>query len=462
MSETETAMQLLKTIYKRLDPAKPVEPDSDFYQPIYGKDGREDPVARMRTHIQLNEIQSLQLFSGFRGSGKTTELFRLRRDLRQEGSLVIYASALDYLNPSDPVEISDLLMVFAGAFGDQLEQEFKISLGSESFWNRFTNYLKKTSLQVTEATAKVEADGPAKEVLGGLAGGLELKFAIKEASSFRKKLREFLQNRLPELKRQVDAFFEQGVKALRDKCGDRRIVFIFDQMEQLRGSLNNEREVMQSVERIFASHLDKLRLPFIHVICTVPPWLQFLLPGGTAIEILPSLQLWKKDVERSRCEAGWKVVRELVWRRLEDQGLNLIFGPEVQGRRILVDDLIAESGGHFRDLLRLFQEVIVRILTEKAGLPVPDKIVTGAIRRTREQYLPITEQDAAKLEEIQLSHASGLGSNSSDEIGRITRLLDLHLMLYFSNGEEWYDTHPLVRDEVEAVMRRVRSRSQAS
>jgi hypothetical protein len=36
-------------------------------------------------------------------------------------------------------------------------------------------------------------------------------------------------------------------------------------------------------------------------------------------------------------------------------------------------------------------------------------------------------------------------------VTRLARFLDSHSVLYFVNGEEWYDVHPLVRDEARQV-----------
>ncbi|MEW6157310.1 MAG: hypothetical protein AB1813_07745, partial [Verrucomicrobiota bacterium] len=396
--------------------------------------------------------QSLQLFSGFRGSGKTTELFRLRKQLQMQGGAVLYANALEYVNPAEPVEISDLLMVLAGAFSDRLE-ELGISIAEESFWKRFTGYLERTTLNVAEAAASVEADSPAKEVLGGLKGGIELKLAVKETSSFRQKLRQFLQNRLGELKAEVDAFVEEGVKAIRNKLGeDTPIVFIFDNLEQLRGSISNEQEVIRSVERVFASHLDKLRLPYVHMIYTVPPWLKFLLLGAK-VEILPTFRLWNNDEKRTRYPSGWDSMRKLVVRRLEPDGLTVLFGPE-EGGQPLIDELIAASGGHFRDLFRLLQEMIVRVKTQTQSLPISAAVVESTVRRVREDYLPIPIEDALRLAEISKTRDCILAAASPQEAASTSRLLDLHLVLYFSNGGDWYDIHPLICDEVERIVKR--------
>jgi hypothetical protein len=452
MSLSKSQEELLKRIYQRLDPLESLKPDDPRYEPLYTSGDREDPVARLQTQIDWQGPQSLQLFSGFRGSGKTTELFRLRQQLRAQGTVVIYADALEYINPAEPIAISDLLLILAGAFSDRLEKDWDIPLGEESFWKRAAGFLQRTTLSVTEATASVEADSPAKDVLGGLKGGIELKLALKEASSFRQRLREFLQNRLVELKAEVDHFVEEGVKALRRKHGaDKRLVFIFDNLEQLRGSITNEHEVIHSVERVFASHLDKLRLPYLHMVYTVPPWLKFLLPG-LQVEVLPTFRLWNHGPQRNRHAVAWKSMRQLVEKRFEKDGLAALFGASWPNDP--ADKLISASGGHFRDLFRLLREVLVRVQTQTRSLPITPPVVEGAIARVREDYLPISEEDARQLAVIAAGDASILSDASAAQAAKTSRLLDLHLVLYFSNGGDWYDIHPLIRDEVEKITRR--------
>jgi signal recognition particle GTPase len=59
-----------------------LEPNDPLYEPIYEQLDADDPVAIMQARIELSDVQTMQLFSGFSGAGKTTELFRLRRNLR--------------------------------------------------------------------------------------------------------------------------------------------------------------------------------------------------------------------------------------------------------------------------------------------------------------------------------------------------------------------------------------------
>src|SRR5437764_8707479 len=95
---------------------RPLEPDDPAYQCLY--DDREladhDPVELLFRAIDWTTGDSVQLLSGFRGTGKSTELRRLRRRLRDDGYLVLLLDVEDYLNVSVPVDVSDFLIFLAG------------------------------------------------------------------------------------------------------------------------------------------------------------------------------------------------------------------------------------------------------------------------------------------------------------------------------------------------------------
>jgi hypothetical protein len=439
---------LLMGVYQRLAD-KPLEPDNPFYEPIYTRLEGEDPVAKLRKHIEWTTVESMQLFSGFQGTGKTTELFRLRRDLQEKGYLVLYANALDYLSPSEEVDIVTMLMSIAGSFGEQLEKVSGENILAETFWQRMVYYLNQTIIEVSEVTAKTEVGSPAQALLGDLKAGLDIKAALKTAPSFRQRLQTFLSNRLSELKAQVNTFVEEGVKRVRavKDVPDLPIVFLFDQFEQLRGSRSTEQAIIQSVEQLFANHLEMLKLPFVHVIYSVPPWLQFVLPGKFSIETLPCVRLWKNNSERTPDENGQTLLLEAVIKRFGKENFDHVFGQPPQAR-VLADRLVILSGGHFRDLLRLFRETIVLISTWRPSLPVKPEVIERAIINVRNQYLPIALEDAFWLEKISRQRDTALPDAKPENIGRLSRFLDSHLVLYLTNGEDWYDLHPLIRDEV--------------
>lgn len=441
--------QLLKEIYKRLDNKLPLPPGHPLYEPVYGHADSEDPVALMKTHIEWQDFESIQMFSGFRGSGKSTELLRLKSLLEEQGYIVLYANALNYISPAEEIDISDLLIVLAGAFSDALQNDLKIDIATESYWTRFRNYLTNTNASLSEAGVSAELDSPAKEVLGGVKAGLNLKMALKTAPSFRQNLQKFLANRIGELKEDVDSFIKDGVKKVRDKLGaEKKIVFIVDALEQIQGSLSNEQSVLRSVERLFADHLSMLNLPQVHAVYTVPPWLQFVMPNAVDnIVILPSVRQWNNDPDRSPYEAGWNKLRSLAIKRFTVKGYYKFFGEtDAQSQNLLFDRLIGMCGGHFRDLLRLLSEAVIR--TRAVALPVSSEIVELAISSVRNHFFPIAIEDARWLHKIEQSRKTVLLSVRSEDVSRLTRFLDTHFVLYLKNGAPWYDIHPLIREEV--------------
>jgi hypothetical protein len=443
MPHTTKQPALLKSLYQRLDD-KALQPGDEFYEPIYAHEGCEDPVALMHQHIEWSNNESIQMFSGFRGSGKTTELFRLKKGLEAQGYIVLYGDALKYLNPAQEIDITDLLIVLAGTFSDALEKAEIATIGQDSYWERLKNYLVTTKVGLGEI---------------GLQAGADLKLNLETSPTFRQVLREKLANRIGEIKRDVDLFFEDGVKAIRAKYGDKvpGVVFLFDQMEQIRGTLSNEQSVIDSVARLFAQHLKRLEMPYLHMVYTVPPWLKFVLPNAVQIQMLPSIRQWNNDAERSEYKPGRKALRSLVHRRFTDGDFEKFFGGKGP-QHDKADKLIDVCGGHFRDLLILLREAVRRT----PQLPVTEDAIKSAITAVRGNYLPIAIDDAKWLNEIEHVRDTVLPSTDPASVNRLTRFLDTHFVLYFSNGKEWYDIHPLIRGEVAAIVARDAARKTAA
>jgi hypothetical protein len=441
-----------KWLAQRLVVDQALEPGDELYEPLY--DGvAGDPVSLLFDDIDLSEVESLNFLSGFRGSGKTSELFRLRKRLRGQGYFVAYANALDFLPPSEPIEISDFLLVLAGSFSDAIETEFKTSLAHESFWQRFANFLTKTNVTINGFDTK--ASVPGTDI------GLNIKTALKEVPSFRQQVREKMTSRIGELRREVHEFFEFGRQRIRAATNStRNPVFLFDQFEQLKDTIATEGKVAESVATLMANHRSDLKVPNFHMVLTVPPWLKFKLPDMTTkIRWFYNVKLWKNDDKRTRDTQGWKTMRRVVERRLTGDGIQRYFGtPNKRGEFRGVEKLIDASGGHFRDLIRLLRETVLRA----ASMPIDDDVVEAAISELRTSYLPVPLADAKWLHQIGNQRDCLLADRSLESVQRMTFFLDTHCALILKNGDEWYDVHPLIRDEVAEIVKREEAAKPAS
>jgi len=403
---------------------RPLEPGDPCYVSLYDAALTDsDPVQQLARAVEWS-TESVGLFSGYRGAGKSTELRRLKRQLEESGHLVFLCDMEDYLNLSTAVDVSDFLMAVAGSFDEAIRADEDVAdPADEDFW----------------------------EGLGGFFGGLKLKelsvggsifkASLKSDPTFKERLQENMAGHLGSLVDHVRQFCARRVAGLRKDTDDlnKQVVLLLDSVEHIRGTFANAEEVQNSVETLFAGHAEKLRIPGMHLIYTVPPYLKVRYPnigqlydeGG--LEVLPSFKLHEQD--GTPIPAAYDAFEEVVRKRGDWKRL---LGDD----RAVLDCLVRNSGGHLRDLLRLLRDVALRART----LPVPESVVETTINQIRSEFLPIANDDAQWLAEVARTHQAEL--QSLDQLPSLARFFDTHLVLCYRNGEEWYDVHPLVAEQV--------------
>ncbi|MEM1204982.1 MAG: hypothetical protein AAGN66_17260 [Acidobacteriota bacterium] len=427
---TPEERQFLREFYRALD-FGPLEPADPKRVPLYEGDdvSDTDPVELLARAIEWSLEPTVQLLSGFRGTGKSTELLRLQRRLQGSGFLVVLFDIEKYVNLTTPIEVSDFLMALAGAVGEQMKEPELLGKDAtrEGYWERFSHFLTETRVEF--------------EDLKGKLGPVELKAALKDDPSFKQRLQKRMVGHVASLKNHVYGYLEDCVRQLQKKHGETTdVVLLVDSMEHIRGTYGNEDDVHRSVENLFCSHADKLHLPNLHVVYTIPPFLKvrypnlssLYTPGG--VQVLPAVKLYEDHDERTRRDAGFDAMARVVAGRGDWEKL--------LGDRGVLDRLIEASGGHLRDLLRLLAEVVRRA----EQLPVLKRTVDAAIDQIRNEFLPVADADAAWLARIAESRRASL--RDKELLGDFARFLDTHTVLCYRNGHEWYDVHPLVRDVV--------------
>lgn len=147
-----------------------------------------------------------QLFSGFRGTGKSTELLRLKRLLEEEGYVVLLADARTYHSLARDLTVEELMFIVAGAVGETASEELGKDARPLSGWGRLLEWLK--------SDVKLEA--------AGKLGPLELKGALRNDDAFLGDLRDALKGRLETLVRKVHAYVSEIVERARRAGGTPR------------------------------------------------------------------------------------------------------------------------------------------------------------------------------------------------------------------------------------------------
>ncbi len=423
----------LKRFYNALND-RPLEPDDPYYEPFL-EQGRaaEDPIADLATRISWSESQSVSLLTGQRGSGKSTELRRLRKRLKEEGCTVFLCDMRDYMNLTTPVEVTDFLISVMGALSEAVKDELGRNPADRGYLERLADWLQ-SEVRIDEMNIK---GGPA-----------DIKASIREDPTFKQRLQSSLRGHVARLVRDARQFAREVVEQVRCHTADenRKVVLLVDSVEQIRGvGADGSEQVYKSVENLFSGHADKLMIPMLHVVYTIPPYLPPLHPGlggqlgGGMIYSLPNVHVRQRDGGEDR--QGITVMEEIVARR--DQEWNVVFSEDQLRRMIL------STGGDLRDFFRLIRQCLVKAGNLREGSrPVSDELIGNTESHLRREMLPIAEDDKVWLRKIAETKDPQL--QSIQKLPQLARFFDTNLVLNYRNGDDWYDVHPLLVPEVRA------------
>lgn len=419
----------LRAWVKNCDPNRPLDADDPQYvdldagEPVRGSDHRSCTEQLAHTiHLAEPTAETCQLFSGFPGSGKTTELRRLARRLTADPDTPTFVLSVDFEEWIDlyaPITLADVLRVLAYAF----DREATLAEGGDP--ERGVGYLEKLRGFLHGAHVK-EA---------GLDSGVSLLVEFKDNPTFRRRVEDAVQQRFQQFARDAQQAMSEAVVRLRAATGAERIVVLVDSLEKLTALRDADRDgVEASVEKLFFVHAGLLRLP-CHVVYTFPFWLSFRRAAlGTSYSfdpvVLPMVKV--ATPEGAPWPAGLTRLHELVARRVD---VAAVFGSEAA-----LEPILSASGGYPRELLRMVREVLVQAET----VPVPAEDVERVIERLAEDYAAVLRAaDLDVLAAVARTHALPVGDG--DDIALFTRLVNSRLILAYRNGRRWYDLHPLVR-----------------
>ncbi len=419
--------------------AEALEPDDPYYVPILQNNPSKDPILKLRQRIEWSESESVDLLTGFRGNGKSTELKRLRRLLERNDCTVFLVDMNDYLLLTKPVEVSDFILSIMAALTVEVEKNEGLREISESYWNRFLNFLE-SEVQLKDISLQVKS--------GGVAAKLGLQ--LKTEPTFKQKLQKALRGHLTTLVEDARDYVVKIVEEIRTlaKNPDKKVVLLVDSVEQIRGSGDEAESVHKSIVELFSGHSKNLEFRMLHIVYTIPPFLIPLAPntgrslGGHPINSWPNIHVKKRE-DASPDKSGLEVMEKIINKRYPDW--QNMFSKEQLFR------LAASSGGDLRDFFRLVRECLVSKSTSLKGegqedMKISDLTLSEVEGQLKSELLPIAKDDGIWLAKIHATKDTQLDSN--EELPRLARFLDHNLIMNYLNGEPWYDIHPLLEKEI--------------
>ncbi len=230
-----------------------------------------DAVANVLQFVRWAPVSNeTYLFSGLRGSGKTTELNRLITELRNDGIAAYYCDATTYLNLNDPqLSLAELLMTALAGLADATRNEFGENFLQDNIWQRTKRLLK----------SDIELKPSLKFELGGVEA--EVEATLKENPDFRKALVDFASSSTAFYDAAI-GYAEEVANLIRARTNCQKIVLVVDSLERLSAPTGDERKLFDSVKEVFFNDPTRLRFPGFSVVYSAPPYLHAVLPNVAA------------------------------------------------------------------------------------------------------------------------------------------------------------------------------------
>ena len=286
--------------------------------------------------------QGYYLFCGHRGSGKSTELRRMRNQLHaDDGYYVVFADVTEDLDVNN-LRYADVLLHLAGGLAGQLAADDTVI---EHEHLRELNEWFSERVEKREGTRQFALEARAGfEGQLGLPGFAKLfaRFSdtIKTNSTYKDELRLVLRNTFSDFAGAFNHLIEVAQDRLPGNDG-RRILFIVDGTDRL-GSDDADAFFRNDVYQ-----LQQIRSLFVYC---APVHLTYEASLGQSFNHVFRLPMVKvADEDGRRNDLGWQTMREMLFKRASET----LFDPGVE------DILIESSGGHARDLLRLLHNAFM-------------------------------------------------------------------------------------------------------
>jgi hypothetical protein len=433
------AKKLRAHYYRRCDPRESLSPGDDRLvvdATIAKARGRDwvDTLAESVELSQLAEGRAYELFTGLPGSGKSTELLRLKARLEDKEStnlLAVYINAEDVIDLYNTIDIPDILIAILA----ETERCVLVEEGGnpknalkDTKLKRFWNWLTETDVELKGLEANVGVKASVPEIAEASIGA-KVMIGLKTRPTLRQRVRGILDNQVHSFTSQLqEAIGELNERA--QGAGRDGLVVIFDSLEKLQGTVTNWREVLVSAERVFANRADDLRLP-VHILYTIP--MALILRIKTQVTRLPMLKLKERDGTPA---AGYDAAREIVRKRIPDEHLNEFFG--APNREARVKRLIEWSGGYPREIVRLLRSCVAEPSLDETGFELILSTAADEVRRT------VLGSEYPLLARVFLDKPSAI-LDSDDNREGVDRLLQNNILLAYLNGALWYDIHPAVQ-----------------
>ncbi|MFZ4507692.1 MAG: hypothetical protein ACOYON_08370 [Fimbriimonas sp.] len=414
----------LRRIYNRFDPHR--LPSAEEYVDLESVRGESVLGPLLRSLLFADSKQPFsRLFAGGRGAGKTTELRRFERELRDNGFYPIYIDVERTLDVNN-CDFADFLIAIAYGVESSLREQ------NAPGYRAIEGYVKQKLDEIHRFFfTKIET----KEAKVS-AGAAELSFAFQEATSRRKLLDEEYEV----LARDAVIATADLLRAVQKEITKQfsGLVLLVDGGDKIVPYRAGSDGTSQHT-KIFAQRATQLCSLGCHVIysvplsfCYSPDAMNFATTSGAPAIVLPMTSLRGQNKEEySAAHEGFKAFRELVAKRLPGEKMEEVFEKESLER------VIFASGGCPTALMTLIQESVAR----GNALPISIEAANKAVRSMANSFARTIDSEYWNL-----LNSLKNPTSTPERSPLFTSALYYQFAYEYMNGSSWFEVNPVLRE----------------
>lgn len=428
--------QSLQEVYNVSDPVRPLPSGDPRYVDCTPVRGNEDVVEQMLKTISWSDTYTAQLFTGHRGSGKSTELLRLKARLEEQGFRVLYFEADEDLDLND-LKYTDLLLSIARrVVSDLYEAGIKLR---EGLLEEIEDWFSET-LYTEEQQREIRRELAAEARLGiGLPENLPLVARllarvtgqIQTGHTVKEEIRRRLDPQISQLLANINLLLKAANVKLRQN-GEEGLVLIVDNLDRI--VFRDLGDGRTTHTALYVEHGEQLRDLDSHVIYTVPISLMYSVHANAVRAIYPDCPVLPMIKVRDRNSninsEGLDYLRRILAARIN---VDMIFKSDA------VTYLCKACGGHPRDLMILVRQACVYAPGDLWPKPIDE-----AVARRAESQLVATYGRMIPEERYPLLARVHLNKSVKSDEAHELMLYNLSVLEYLNGMPPWHDVHPAV------------------
>ena len=380
------------------------------------------------------------LFSGHMGSGKTTELYNLAKNIESKYE-VITISVLKDLDIYNMSHVDLIFEIMSSILLHIEDKGIEVSGLKDDDFSQLYNYWHSehfmTTIFTDEKEASLEMDAKAAGSASTSATGLfyKIKFLIsvamkgqgilKTSTNTKDELKTKIEPRMGDLIAAINSVTEE----INNKLGEKELLIIIEDLDKA-----DE----ESINEIFTKHFTQLSDINVKMIFNIPIFLEYSLSfkkikdNTNANFVLNAINVF--NIDGSKNNENIQFFKKFVYKRAEEK----FFEDDV------LEYMIEKSGGILRDLFAILVDASINAMVMH---PDNEKILMDDAQEACVKLRNVYSKSIENKKQYDTLISIYKDRNKVFEDDTLLRLLQANLVIECGEFKE-YQVHPLVIDYI--------------